>query len=1749
MTDEHFEKAWGTTLMSEQEKVDDTQKKVKGQNGQTGTAPPGPATDTDTATTPPAIPQINDGMDIVNAAKDLDMKANTKGYETGLNKDDIDAAYAGLADQIGERYQKEREDVGDAPKKDEAKMREEREAANRAEGNYYKEQKWDTTADMERIGEKEILEVPNYREHVTDDQMQGWGRALANFGSVGLKEGANAIDAATKALGEFRKLTRAFLSPNPMSAASQMLASTMVGMNTMYDTIDRAGEIAGIKQGADRSIVMETAKGAQYYKDKDRATQAANFMMQAFNDQIADTLGPDGDVTQLNPAQFKRIYEKMEEAWAPEIERIRKEHAAGVPPSLEDRAIMAGWDNISKQYVKNMREGKATAREYSKEIGEHEKNIRALDQDYNRRVKEYNKVIADIDKRALGEQRALDKEYRSDMKNIGKESKAMETWQRGYDDAVANNDAIGALLRVTLGPGAQRHLKDGNAVEHTLLTAQNRANANAHKDNANFTDEQKAVWSRIAEYLGQRVQEVRNMSAEQRRQYARSLAGPRAIEGAKGTGRRGGQADDDPYGFLGATKKQRDVIVNLTPKQYSDWKIGKWKENHVLETDQSNSVKHRNLYKGAMDIVGKMAEEERKAYQNPRMTPGERAQTLEKMEGLKNRLFDLENTLWDRKSLETNDVFDESYRKVYNGMGREDYLKTLPKREKDFPKVKGKSKSAREYNVLIDDYESRKDELDMLRYDFLNGEFKDWRERRNAVLRGRHLNRLLDDQRDRLSTMYDVLNRAGKKGLLPGHSFERPEPSEEVEQQINGKSDGKESIDAAQGPTGEDRVNEQAAAQEGTGQEDKNKDGVETQVQGVLKTIDSLNDTQVLYGMLSQVVNSFDAGSEKNKLIEDRLKSRIKELEKEGEEENPADNSDVDYRSFSNASYGEQKEQAYNLLNSGNVQSVAKLIDASEGIDAVQLKEMIESYAEDHPEKGELVKDLMDRARDRARFEENGPYWARFNGDVGEHISSIDDPEDLKEKLRDLNNMGYHNDRYSRSIHNMVTSRLEELTKGETQKIMDQNPFKHVAYTNNNILTFLKRLNKMDDTQLNHVIEWVDNVASSKDGYAQSLRGSAQKLLEERGSSTGKGQNAESGAQKSDSTEILEEDLKGLSKEELEKRISQLKGLEQDGEVVSLLDMAQDLLKKKEGEGARVDEDVIDETVITEEGTTNPANPPNEPMEIRTEGGKRWEKKLNEAIESGDEEGLNKVINSIRGLVNKIRGDGLTKEELQSLLNTIEERRKTLLKERPEGFEEQNKKNLNAAYTEGRNVSEVGQTVGTGYKLDPAKFKEPGDDPRKADSAELNKELSYSDGADSSKKAVRATDIHIIQSKLDEAFGKKSILFKGIPTKELYLNDKGKISWDGVAGQKIPRTIDIFDNWFKNKNTIVTGEKSTSDPKELRIEMEEYYNKIDAKMKFIKENFAEPSDNIKSALKDLENRMDLAYRFIHAWDKEVDFPDELRYFMAKEKKEAAKSSNPDDPNDVYAQMQKWGTPDLPEVKKKKKKSTGAPSTKTKKKVEPETKTKTEENSDEKVSETEEMMEKENSILSGIEPLLSGIRENYNELKTNPEELKKYLRTVEKQIIDAKKGTALEGKKFSEGFVERLKELLKDMSPTGKEFTIANSENPSEGNMIKWGENQRKKTTAEIDAEEWAKDPRTTEEKLKDNDWLLNADGFVSRKDKKWIKENSNKVLDRFNRNMTKMKERFPFLKSATPSFRDMLIKRFDETHKGGYFVG
>lgn len=191
----------------------------------------------------------------------------------------------------------------------------------------------------------------NYEKLIPRERMQGWGRALIGFASKGATAASDAIDAGTKSLGALRRLTRSFLSPNPMSFPSALASEAMTGFGIMYDLMDKEGENLGLKQGADRSIAMEVPKLASYYRDRDRAEKVSRYVIQQYNDLLQDVVGPDGDVTQIGFEQWNAVREKMGEMLDPEIDRIEKKVLNGGKPSMEDKAILNAYKTLNKDYA------------------------------------------------------------------------------------------------------------------------------------------------------------------------------------------------------------------------------------------------------------------------------------------------------------------------------------------------------------------------------------------------------------------------------------------------------------------------------------------------------------------------------------------------------------------------------------------------------------------------------------------------------------------------------------------------------------------------------------------------------------------------------------------------------------------------------------------------------------------------------------------------------------------------------------------------------------------------------------------------------------------------------------------------------------------------------------------------------------------------------------------------------------------------------------------------------------------------------------------------------------------------------------------------------------------------------------------------------------------------------------------------------------------------------------------------------
>lgn len=616
MTDiEHFKKAEAKLLMDKEEQD-------QNQNSGNGT---GPAPGTDTGPSP--TPDL--GADEKATGKKPD-RDRTYGYlratENGAPTEDqakkkVEDAFATKKEE--HRIKGAENDIKEMSiAEDEAMLENRRKETENTQENvdqrakeYAEERGKKNWERMEAKQKVESMEVPNYREHITDDQMQGWGRALARYGSRGLKQGANAIDAATKALGEFRKLTRAFLSPNPMSAPSQLLASSMVGLNTMYDTIDNAGEIAGIKQGADRSIVMETEKGRQYYKDKDRAEQAANFIMQTYNDTIREVVGPDGDPTQITHDQLSAVMGRMDKVLGDEVARIRQENANGRPPSLEDRAIMSAYQDMNKRYKTSMQEEKKYLGAQSKEGG-------AIAREYDRLDKENNQIDRKARSIKLAKERldisrqkhevAGRRLEEAERNMMDAELADIENYERNLqryvDDLFSPKGEISQYVMDILGIGdsqVKRNAKGGFTVK-TIERAADKYMSDALGADSKLSEEDKDEYLVRAEFLRTHLKET----ALKKKKLNAAKA---KVEGErlKPAGTKSTILSTTP---LTNSRDQKLALSFAQPKDYVDKKVGDWINSNKFNVVWADNPM-KSVYRGAaLKVLDKIATREHEIY-------------------------------------------------------------------------------------------------------------------------------------------------------------------------------------------------------------------------------------------------------------------------------------------------------------------------------------------------------------------------------------------------------------------------------------------------------------------------------------------------------------------------------------------------------------------------------------------------------------------------------------------------------------------------------------------------------------------------------------------------------------------------------------------------------------------------------------------------------------------------------------------------------------------------------------------------------------------------------------------------------------------------------------------------------------------------------------------------------------------------------------------------------------------------------
>lgn len=707
MTDiEHFKKAEAKLLL---DKDKDQEEQDQGQKGGGGTTTPGfdPTPD-------PSTEEKDTGK---RPNRDLNygyLRATENGAPTeDQAKKKVEDAFATKKEE--HRIKGAENDIREMSiAEDEAMLENRRKDAENTQAEvdqrakeYAEERGKKNLNEMEAKQKVESMGVPNYREHVTDDQMQRWGRALARFGSVGLKEGANAIDVATKALGEFRKLTMAFLSPNPMSAPGQLLASTMVGLTTMYDAIEDAEELAGIKQGADRSIVMETQKG----EDIDRATQAANFIMQTYNDTVREVVGPEGDPTQVSHDQLSAVMDRMDKVLGDEVARIKRENANGRPPSLEDRAIMSAYQDMNKKYKTSMQEEKKNLTAQSKEGGAIAREYDRLDRENNQIDRKARSIKMAKERLDLSRQKhevAGRKLEEAERNMMDAELADIENYERNLqryvDDLFSPKGEISQYVMDILGIGdsqVKRNAKGGFTVK-TIERAADKYMSDALGADSKLSEEDKDEYLVRAEFLRTHLRET----ALKKKRLDAAKAKVEG-EGLKPSGKKSTIISTTP---LTSSRDQKLALSFAQPKDYIDKKVEDWIGSNKFNIVWADNPIKSTYREAALKVLNKIAAREYEVYRDMDMGKIDEEQLAKdrsELKGWYNSFHHLENML------------SKPSQKVYRGYnGPKDKLKDESNKEV--------LRSTSHYTSPINfERDLMKGMSDDERLDFLSNVFKD----------------------------------------------------------------------------------------------------------------------------------------------------------------------------------------------------------------------------------------------------------------------------------------------------------------------------------------------------------------------------------------------------------------------------------------------------------------------------------------------------------------------------------------------------------------------------------------------------------------------------------------------------------------------------------------------------------------------------------------------------------------------------------------------------------------------------------------------------------------------------------------------------------------------------------------------------------------------------------------------------------------------------------------------------------------
>ena len=239
------------------------------------------------------------------------------------------------------------------------------------------------------------------------------GVRFAGLAGLGAVQGFG--DLAGKSMNAATRFIQSVLSGNPLSPASTMLAETLDGMATAYNSVQSTYDKYGVAMGVDPESIADTIKGKQLKKDLELQSDGHNF---AFNtmDRIitnaAGGAGPNGEappLESLGANQLEAVRRQMSDECDKLTDAYYRGMADGTLSEDDEKRIVAALEVYQKGFEAIGAQGDANAKMYKEKA----KEIRAARSLTKQQEAEAKRQLAE-QKRQANEQKMQDAQLNGD---------------------------------------------------------------------------------------------------------------------------------------------------------------------------------------------------------------------------------------------------------------------------------------------------------------------------------------------------------------------------------------------------------------------------------------------------------------------------------------------------------------------------------------------------------------------------------------------------------------------------------------------------------------------------------------------------------------------------------------------------------------------------------------------------------------------------------------------------------------------------------------------------------------------------------------------------------------------------------------------------------------------------------------------------------------------------------------------------------------------------------------------------------------------------------------------------------------------------------------------------------------------------------------------------------------------------------------------------------------------------------------